>query len=299
MSYENVNIYVKDDTSQQGPVPNVIVRVFDETGTYFITQSTSDSAGVAALLLPAPQRYQLRFFKDRFSIQQPQFLDVLEAPILPQTNDFNAVGHIYSPPEAVHPRMCRCSGFFKRPNNAPAIGHDVHFIAKFDPLLFESDAMLTERLMQRTDERGYMEIDLVRFGQYNVTVEGFEDCTRVITIPDAASVNLPDLLFPVVERVTFAPDGPWVVAIDPLNDVEVTPTVWTSDGRVLPGTALEDVRWASSDPNVFAVLATNAKLFLRGLAPGTAQLTASRADVSIVRIPNTPIEGVPVSITVA
>jgi hypothetical protein len=158
--------------------------------------------------------------------------------------------------------------------------------------------MLTELLQCTTDARGFVQFNLVRFGQYEVTVEGFEDQVRIITVPDAPSVNLPDLIFPVVESISFDPAGPYSTTAGVEHEITVTPTVRTSDGRVLPGVAICDVQWSSSNPNVLAVLATDKTLVLRGLSSGSAQLQAARADSSIIRIPNPAIQGVPVEVTV-
>lgn len=294
MSIQSVDIYVKDDTINHDPIEGVVVRVFDSTGTTFIMQGTTDSTGRAGFSLTAPLAYQARFFKEKVSIAQPQNFVTVEA-----ANVFTALGHVFTPPEAVHPRLCRCSGFFKRPDSSPAINHIIHVIAKFDPILFEGDAMLAELLQDKTDPRGFVQFDLVRFGQYEVTVEGFEDRVRIITIPDAPSVNLPDLLFPVVESITFDIPGPWGVSVGPANEMEITPTVHTSDGRVLPGTATQDVRWRTADGGVAAVLANSDHLYIRGLSSGSTQLIAERNDVSIIRIPNLPIQGVPVDIFVS
>ncbi len=299
-SFELITFTITDDNPEKTPVEGVVVRIFDSTGVSFITQGTSDAQGQLQLTLLAPVSYQVRFFKPKFSLPAVQNIDVLEAPVAPQTNDFLITGHVFKPPEAVHPRLCRCSGFFRYPNGAPAPNHDIQFIARFNPLLFEGDAMLKERVNKRTDERGYIEIDLVRCGMYDVTVEGFEDQLRCITIPEYPSSNLPDLLFPVIERVELEPPGPYNVAVGATNEIEITPTVWASSGRKLPGTALVDVQWRVSDTNVASVAVTNDKLFLRGLAPGAAQLLAVRADASIVRIPNTPVAGdVPAVISVS
>ncbi len=299
MSVESVDIYVTDDDVTHTPLPGVLVRVFDSTGTTFVTSATTDSAGRAALSLTAPATYQARFFKEQVSFPQPQLLQVLEAPVAPATNIFDTVAHKFKPPEALNPRLCRASGFFKRPDGSAAVGHDIHIHAKFDPLLLDGAALLTEQVHQRTDHNGYMQVDLVRFGQYEVTVEGYEDCLRIITIPDAPSVNLPDLLFPVVSRVEFTPAGPWNIVVGDIgsNDFPLVPVVHTTDGGVLPATATMDVAWSTSDPTIAVVLATHEKLFLRGLRPGTTSLQATRLDTSIVRIPNTPIQGVPVAFT--
>lgn len=295
MSLSSVDVYVHDDATLSPPVAGVVVRVFDSTGTTFITQGTTDADGHVGFSLDAPGTYQVRLFKEGFSIQQPQLLTVLDQ--LP--NNFAAIGHVYKPPEAVHPRLCCCSGVFKNPDNSAAVHHLIHIIPKFDPILFEGSAMLTELLKQMTDESGYAQFNLVRNGQYQVTVEGFEDEVRIITVPDAPSVNLPDLLFPVVDLITFAPAGPYSILVGAQNDVAVIPTVHTSDGRVLPGTATGDVQWSSSDPAVLAVLVSGSSLVLRGMSPGLARLQAVRADSSIIRIPNTPIQGVPVDVTVS
>lgn len=293
MSLQSVDIYVKDDTLGQNPVEGVVVRIFDSTGTTFITQALTDVAGLAGFSLDSPATYQVRFFKDKFSIKQPQLLTTIAA-----ANVVTAIGHVYVPPEAVHPRLCRCSGFFRRPDSSPAINHVIHVIAQFDPILFVNDAMLTERLKDKTDPRGFVQFDLVRFGQYEVTVEGFEDRVRIITIPDAPSVNLPDLLFPVVDSISFDPVGPWIVTKGQNGELGVNPTVFTSDGRVLPGTATQDVRWRAADGSIVSVLPNSTTLYFRGLSVGSTQLIAERNDSSIIRIPNTPILGVPVDITV-
>lgn len=299
-SFELVTFTITDDNPEKTPVEGVVVRVFDSSGTVFQTQGTSDADGKVLFNLLAPVTYQARFFKPKFSLYPVQNFSVLEAPVAPNTNEFPIVGYVFKPPEAVHPRLCRCSGFFLYPNGAPAPNHDLQFIAKFNPLLFDGDAMLKERVSGRTDERGYFEIDLVRFGQYDVTLEGFEDQLRCITVPDNPSSNLPDLLFAVVDRVELDPPGPYNIGLGPANEIVITPTVWASSGRQLPGTALADVLWRISDTTVASVAATNEKLILRGLKAGVAELQALRADSSIIRIPNTPVSGdVPAAISVS
>lgn len=300
MSFELVTLTLTDDDPAETPVEGVVVRVFDSTGINFIMQGTTDAQGQVVFNLLAPVSYQARYFKPKFSLYPVQNFSVLEAPVAPDTNEFLVKGHVFKPPEAVHPRLCRCSGFFLKPNGAPAPNHDLQFIAKFDPILFEGDAMLKERVSGRTDDSGYFEVDLVRCGKYDVTVEGFEDQLRCITVPDYPSSNLPDLLFPVIERVDLDPPGPYAIGIGVANEIEITPTVWSSSGLQLPGTALVDVLWRISDTNVASVEATATKLILRGLAVGTAELQALRADSSIIRIPNTPVQGdVPAAISVS
>ncbi len=294
MSYEAVNVFVqKSDTTA---IAGVVVKAFNQAGTVVFDQQTTSAEGVAAFLLESGITYQLRFFKQQVSIPNPQYITVQVTPTEVANNDFNVTGQIIAPPTATDPRLCRLSGYFKRPNGAPAPNVDIHFIVRFEPLLLDGAAMLTERVHTRTDKNGYAELDLVRFAKYDVTVQGFEDLVRVIGVPDAPSANLPDVLFPVVASVSFDPIGPYTVATG--QEIILVPTVLASSGLELDGTALEDVTWRSSNADVLALSATATTLILRGVAPGTAQITAERVNNSILRIPDTGIAGQPVTVTV-
>lgn len=298
MSYEAVDVTVLDDTISHDPVEGAVVRIFDMTGTTPLGQATTDSSGVASFLLPAPAIYQARFYKSLVTFTQPQLLDVLEAPVAPATNQFDVSAHVFAPPEAIDPRLCRCSGYFVAPNGAALPNVDIHIIAKFDPILFQNKAVMGERIRLTTDADGYVQVDLIRFAQYEITVQGIEDCIRIIHVPDLPSVNLPDMIFAVVAQVTFDPPGPYSFGIGVSNEIVVTPTAYASDGRKLEGTALEDIAWSTEDASIAVVLPSDTTLTLRGLSSGTTNLLASRADPSIIRIPDPPIVGVPVPLTV-
>ncbi len=296
---EPVNIFLRDTTPLQIPIEGVLVKVYDVAGALFFTQSTTDALGQVGFLLP-PATYSLRFFKDKVGFSQPQQITVL--PILPPpavqnpANDFNVDGEVFVLPIATNPRLCRASGFFKDINGGPKKFLDLHFISKFDPILLEGNAVVTERVQIQTDENGFASIDLIRFGMYEVTVEAKEDTPRRITVPDSPSTNLPDLLLPVVNQVVLDPIGPYSLAVG--AELIVTPTVLDSAGVELTGTAINDVLWKSSDTDVLVVTPSATTLTLRGIATGIADVEASRRDETIIRIPNTPVLGVPQTATV-
>jgi hypothetical protein len=296
-SYENVDLYIKDDTPSENPVEGVVVRAYDSSGTIFYTQQITDSNGHALMLLPSGYTFSLRFYRFQTTIANPQLIEVKDQDLpSPTPNVFDISAHVFSPPEAVDPRLCRCSGFFLKVNGDPQPNVDIHIIGKFDPILLDGKAVINERVSLRTDRDGYMQVDLVRFAEYDVTVEGFEDCLRTIRIPDRPSSNFPDLLFPVVERVSFVPAPPFSLSVGQI--LEVTPSVYSSGGRLLDGTAQYDLRWSSSDEAVIGVNVLTDHLELVGLSAGAAYLQAERLDTSVVRIPDTDIVGVPASATV-
>lgn len=293
MSYPAVNVYLVD--TMNAPIVNALVKVFDQTGATAITEGMTDGSGLFACILPAPQTYQVRCYKPQVVFGRPQLMQVVDPPA---PNNFTVTGTLFTPPTASDPRFCMASGFFRGPNGDPAVNVAVHFIALFDPLLLDGAAVLApERVREYTDADGFMRVQLIRFGKYNVTIQGMEDLTRSITVPDSPSVNLPDLLFPVVASVSFTPPGPYTVPVD--QEIVITPTIMTSTGEQLCGVAIGDVFWRSSDVNVLAVKPSGLTITLRGVGPGSANILACRADRSIIRIPDTPIAGVPVPVTVS
>lgn len=289
--YYPVDFYVTDNTPAASPVEGVVLRVYSADGKLFYNETITDADGHGGFLLDDSVGYQLRLYKFQVSFTNP-----LRFSVTSGENVFDVKGTIFTPPSAVDVRLCRASGFFRRGTGAPAAHVDIHFLPKFKPLLLEGAAVLTERDLARTDERGFMQIDLIRCGQYDVTIQGMEDMYRSISVPDASSVNLPDLLFPVVQQITFAPAGPFTVTIG--TDLPLIPTIVASNGEVLAGTGAGAVVWGTDDPLVAAVLDNGTTLALRAFKSGTTCLTARRFDTTIVRYPDLPIVGVPLTITV-
>lgn len=294
-SYQSVDVVVTDSTALKKPVEGVLVRVFDETNINFITEGPTTSDGRVGFTL-FTQKYNLRFFKFGTQVPQPQTLEVLEGVGIPLVQTFDVVATTFVHPIANDSRLCRASGFFRDVTGAPHGYLDIHIIAQFEPILLEGAGVLSERRGTRTDGDGFACIDLIRCAQYTATVEGHEDQSRDIKVPDSPSVNLPDLLFPVVEAASFDISGP--LSLSAGGTLELVTNVMSSDQVELIGPATGDVVWSSSDADVFKVVATQTGLLLTGIAAGSAEIQAARRNQSIIRIPDTPIQGVPVSVTV-
>lgn len=293
MPYLPVDIYLLDRSSGNGPLAGVLVRLLDRTGRLIYTQTTTDTTGVAHLLLPTEMSpYQVRCYKQSVAFDSPVSIDVQDG----QANQFNIYGSGLVPPLSKDPRVCVAYGYFKDGTNSPFAGCTIHFIPVFDPLIIDGSVVLKERTVSRTDDAGYMEIGLIRCAKYDVMIEGVEDQTRTIYVPDTANVNLPDLLFPVVDHA----DMPvWNGQLAVGEELVVIPVVWTTSKLQLCGTARRDVRWSSSDPTIMACTVQSTQLILRGMQPGTVQLQAVRYDNSIIRIPAAPIGGLPIDVTVS
>jgi hypothetical protein len=190
-------------------------------------------------------------------------------------------------------RLCRASGYFRDVTGAPRPQLDIHFISKFNPVLLEGSLVMDERRQLKTDKEGYACLDLIRCAEYLVTLEAFEDQPRTIRVPDAPSCSLPDLLFPVVAAIQLEP-----VTLAVGVEKQVIPIVLDSVGVPIPGSAYGDVNWSVEDATVATLTVTSGYLALLGLKAGTTRLLATRKDTTIIRIPDTGIEGVPVNVLV-
>lgn len=290
MSFEPVDVVVADSVG--APVPDVLVKVYDPTGATFFTQGITDADGKASFLLETLE-YSMRFYKYQVGFSQPQLFEVLAAP---EANVFDVLAEPFTLPIATDPRLCRCSGFFRDMTGAPSRWLDMHIIPEFDPILLEGAAIVTGERHIRTDENGYVQVDLIRGGNYWVNLEamGADYLRRLCQVPDAASANFPDMLFPRVGEISFDPDD-ISVAVD--GSIEVTPVVYDSVGRPLVGIS-SDVVWSIEDPSIASLSVGTNKLTITGLAAGSTNILAERTDTSIIVIPNTPIGGVPKAVVV-
>ena len=281
-SYQSVDVYVLDQATHQ-PVPGVIVRVFSPDGVSAYTQDTTDDQGHVGFLLYT-QSYSLRFYKYQVTLRQPLYVDVVEGPGgTPTLNAFNVYAELLTPPLSNDARLCRASGVFRDVFGAPQKNLNIIFIAEFAPIIVDGAGVVSERRAVKTDQRGYACVDLFRCANYAATVQGYEDHVRRVRVPDAPSVNLPDLLFPTVASVSFEPPSPWTLSAG--SDLTVTPTTLTTSGIPTLGPDLPNVNWKTSDPTVCSVMPVGKTLALHGLKPGTTTLQVYRKDQSIILVP--------------
>ena len=278
-----VDIRVINYTSRD-PISGVWVKVMEEDGTGTYGESLTDSRGIASFLLPEFRRYQCRAFKFATIINNPAYIDVPAASLEPV--QFIMTGTEITTPESTDPRLCMCSGYFRKPDGSPQKGLDIQIITKFSPLLLDGMGVVTERVIKRTDETGWVQVPLIRNGQYDVLLVGYEDTERQIDVPDMPSCNLPKLIFETVAIVEL-PSSPFHILQG--DTVSFTPEVFTSIGRQLPGTAKGQVNWKVEDDQVATMTVEWTQLTFYGNAPGTTNLIATRADTSIVVIPDPPL----------
>lgn len=304
MAIELVDILVRDIAPPNTPIAGVVVFVYDGTGTTLITSGTTDALGHVQFMLPgtaapAPTLYQLRTYKQGISSPQPIYIEAYSPPAGSPTgtNNFRIEAAVFVLPQAVHPKLCRLSGYVFWPDGRPKRGIDIHFIHRFNPLIVDGVGVLGERVTCRTDKDGYVQVDLWRKGCYRAIVESHENVGRSVHVPDLSAANINYVLFPRVAGVVFTPAGPWSLAVG--ADLEIEVEVQLTSGYVIDGTAPEDVLYSlpAGDPTASLQLLDD-RIILHGNTPGTASLTVARVDSSLAYDPDTAITGSGTTFTV-
>ena len=313
---EVVTFNVSDQDTN--PMVGVLIRVYDAAGAVFFTQQYTDVNGVAEVTLPGDNPaipYTIRMSKTGAAFdgslgnasKTPLLITVFSPPsAVPGGNSFEIKGETFTRPVSPDLRLCRCSGFFKDITGKPLPGLEIKFINEFGPTVVDGYAVMGEGVNYITDQYGYCCIDLYRNGQYMAWVSGVQAVDgdsehalgfpRSMVIPDQGSANLVSLLFPIVTNVDISPNP---IALGLNQTINPSVVVTADDGRVLVGTACEDVYYDVLDKTVVGISVTLEKISLVGVNPGTTQLTAVRKDQSIVKIPGTNLFSSPVIIVVA
>lgn len=292
MGVVTCEFYTLDTTLSHSPISGVLVRIFDVTGTTLITTGTTDALGLVSFGLtgtsPTTTRYQVRCSKIGTSFTNPEYADVYD-PLPPLTaNKFNIYGDVHVLQPATNPRMCRATGLFVDPGGRPLTDLMIAIYNEFNPINLEGVGIAT-KVEVRTDAYGYAVVELPRLGKYWATVSGLHDESLEISVPDRSSVNLIDLLWPVVAQVSFTPAAPWTVL---KGTTSYIPTqVIASSYTVLTGSASGDVSYVIRDPTIATVAIGTDGIYLTGISIGSTYLDLSRIDTTIHRIPDVAIIG--------
>jgi hypothetical protein len=300
MALESVELLILSDAVTPAPVAGVVVRVFDSTGTTFITSATSDVAGLVDFTVNVPgvsEIFQLRFYKASVSFTSPQRIEVFSpaAGSPTGTNTFETSAHVQVMAEAVDPLFCRLSGFVVLPDGRPYQGLRVHWIFNGSPQAADGRGVLGERVTTATDRTGFMQVELLRGGCYNAMVVSDHQYEREIVIPDAPAVNVIHVLYPQIATIVWSPPTSLTVG----TTVSFPLIATTFAGVELRGTANGDLDFSVDHPERLAVSTTDELVVVTALAPGPVVLRAQHKNKSIRYVPSSgDITGGTASITV-
>jgi hypothetical protein len=308
MGLVTVRVYAVDENTD--PLEGVLVQVYDDSDVFVTQNVTALVAGEAYAEFTlngelAGEAYSIRLQKLGVAFdgllgddsKTPQSITVYDPPggaPVTGTNFFQVQGQTFTRPASTNPRLCKASGFFRDVAGRPLADVSIRFINLNCPLIVDGDAVAGDKVWGRTDEDGYFECELYRDGQYRASIENYDIQLRTIVVPDASSVNLPDLLFPIVVSTVYDPD-PIAVTVDGSVDVEVTYT----DSTGVERTDLDegDLIFTIDDETIASGQIVDGKLRITGVAAGSTTVIAERADTSITKLPEPTFTAVTINVT--
>ena len=284
------------------PVQGMVVQIYNEANTVLLDSGMTDALGDAAFDEVAG-RYQLRFYGEHIlaSVTSPQQINVRTPP---PANAWQFTAATFTIPVASNPNMCRCWAFFRTASGRPLADQYIRLAPKMDPVgMYPVAVGLGQQPEQLiTDSNGYVQVDLPRGAEFDVSLEGYMDRSFDVAIPALTNQNLVDLLFPVPASVTFTPATAISVAAD-ADAAAVAVALTMSDGRVLTGTT--DPAWSqyidieSANEAIATVTPSAGSFIAHGVAAGNTTITATiRAGVVLPRVPATVLTVTPVAVTV-
>lgn len=269
-----------------------IVRVYSEDGGTFITYGVTDSAGRVTLDLPDSTTYWVRFFQESYAFDSQLTVDADSGA---SSNTFSVEGeYLLEYPPSANAYLCRASGYVRGADWAPRAGVRFTFMMTGRPRVVAGQVMVVSDVWVQSDPTGWVEVELVRGGSYDVLVTDMDDELPLrVQVPDAGSVSLTELIWPYVASLEYDVTS---LTMSVGDEQTVTPTVTLSSGVTTPyemdnddwfyGRSLlefsstdaevAELRWAP-DSDSFTVIAK---------AEGSTTLTAAvREDREAVRFP--------------
>lgn len=198
-------VIVDDSIPSALELEGVLVRIYSEDGTTFITEASTDVDGRLTLDLVDLTTYWVRFFKVGYAFNSKATIAVDGALL----NSFDVVGrNLTTLVSSTDPNLCRASGYLLNGSGVPTPNVTMYFMLTGKPRVVGGRAMLPSKVYATTDKNGFLSVELVRNGVYDVWAAGTDDTVYRAVVPNYGSVDITDLLFPVV--VTLELESPTV-----------------------------------------------------------------------------------------
>lgn len=292
-----VKFVVKDESDNL--VEDVRIRIFESPADTFLTELETDASGEAEIVLQGAaspgKEYIVRDNPPSgYSSQGTRTIAVLDPLGVGETNIFDLT--VSAPPDVPvcpDPDMCRLSGYFSDPSLRPLKnltltfhpreGYPSKVIAgapfSGEPTVVRNRIVASERRVS-TDKNGYIELDLPRDSIFDVYAQGLDagDHTLLaaIYVPDIAGIEVHEVLFPYVTKVTY---GSVAISLAVGESVELSVAIEASNYQPIAGKASLSalLTFSSSDPAKMSVdMTSEGKLLITGLAAGSAQVQVER-----------------------
>lgn len=282
-------VHDTDDT----PLENVRIRLYSEDGATFITEGDTDEEGLLVLDLPLATYWVRPFLQGyRFDTRLRVVFDEAGTWEVEGTN-------LVTYPPATRAGYCRVRGRIVSPQGLPVGTATVSFRQTLSPRLSGNEVVAPGKVIVSSAATGLIDVELQQKSVLEVVLEGYEDESIRVRVPELSSVPLGELLFPVVESALFSENA---LALDVLEEVTLQLTLTLSNGNVLPydldgGARVVPSDWVTlsveNPDRVSVTMDAEGVVTLVGAASGVTTLSVTvREGVSAERLPAiTPLLG--------
>lgn len=176
------------------------------------------------------------------------------------------------PGAATDPDLCLVSGNVRSIFGAPIPGMVLYVRHLYSPLALGSDTLiLLERQQVKSDRTGAISFNLLRGATVVIELPNRPDIRFGAEVPDAASIDIADLILPYIASVAFDDSSPKAVAVGERFQLKTTATL--SNGQLIDATPA--VVLASSDS---AIVLQESNGFFVALSAGSVTIELSSVD---------------------
>ena len=290
-------VYVQCRTQpfDQGTVVDGVVVTLNDlnTGALIATATSGDGAqpdGTAFLGERAAGTYEIRLSPPSGTILQGASIQQITVVAAPATQYFDVYMSPSSLPVAPDSNFCRCSGHFVDGTGKALSNVTIRLSDNGTPqLLYNSGQDRTTIVIPRTisittDSNGYASVDLIKGQNYSVFLEGYEDTSWVVQVPELSAAPLPDVILPVVDGVEYTYNNALLDVNNPSISLNVgaevavgVDTVFRRGIRVKGLTAVS-LKSKDSDKDFFSVSLEATSLKIKATAATAA------VDVEVTRV---------------
>jgi hypothetical protein len=278
-----------DNLSPSSLLESVIVRVFSQDGSSFVTQGETGSDGSLVLDLP-DATYWVRFYKSGYSFASKLYC-VVDSTAVSNSFDIEG-GDLTELPPSGASGICRVSGYVIGAGGAPS-AHipNILFATTSKVRVMGGNIIGTEKVSAKPNDQGYIEVELIQGVQYDCTMTVYRDEVIPVVVPDKQACNITELLYPTGGAITGLADIAGTVDVKVSIDIQC----YTSSGVALP-MVLEEGEGYTSAGSFFLtngddllVELSGTELSVTGAKAGTYTVTIETMDPSGYRVDFVPV----------
>jgi hypothetical protein len=277
------------------PVGDVYVSIH-QVGVYnSLASGTTDANGTVFLGAQDEGTYEIHLTPNTAAkVQQGnlQTITVVDEDLddddVTDPNIFDVLVDISALSEATDAAFCRCSGYFIDPYGVAVDQLTLRFSedsTALPNLIYYSGQSATHALVPahkivRTDKSGFASLDLLRGKKYLVYMEGYENLSRTVLIPDATAAPLPDVIFAAVDGIEYSQNDVLLDANTPslvltVGD-EVTLTLETVFRSGLRLDGVVDINLSIPEQDTINTSQSGSSLVITALAEGDVLFEVTR-----------------------